>query len=74
MLLRTPNLLVTLGFFQWYKISNFTPTGFNINSSSLKWISKWTKQKATEQEEGKKVRVPGLPEFIAAIDSEASDE
>ena len=31
------------------------------------------KQKATEQKEGKRVRVPGLPEFIAEIDSEASD-
>ena len=25
----------------------------------------------TKQEEGKRVRVPGLPEFIAVIDSEA---
>ena len=31
------------------------------------------KQKATEQEEGKRVWVSGLPEFIAVIDSEASD-
>jgi len=31
------------------------------------------KQKVTEQEEGKRVRVPGLPEFITEIDSEASD-
>ena len=30
------------------------------------------KQKATEQEEGKRVRVPNLPEFIADIDSKAS--
>ena len=31
------------------------------------------KQKVTEQGEGKRVRVPGLPEFIAVVDSEASD-
>ena len=31
------------------------------------------KQKAIEQEEGKRVRVSGLPEYIAEIDSEASD-
>jgi len=28
-------------------------------------------QKATEQEEGKRVRVSGLPEFITVIDSKA---
>ena len=71
--LRTPNLLMTLGFCQWYKTSNSMPIGFNINSSGSKWISKWIKQKATEQEEGKRVRVPSLPEFIVVIDSEASD-
>ena len=71
--LRTPNFLMNLGFCQWYKFSNSTPTGFNINSFSLKWISKRMKQKATEQEEGKRVRVPNLPEFIAEIDNEASD-
>jgi len=37
--LKTPNLLMTLGSYQWYKTSNFTPTGFNINSSSLRRIS-----------------------------------
>ena len=31
------------------------------------------KQKATEQEEGKRVRVSDLSEFIAEIDSEVSD-
>ena len=31
------------------------------------------KQKTTKQEEGKRVRVLGLPELIAEIDSEASD-
>jgi len=59
--IKNTNLLMTLGLCQWYKTSNFTPIGFNINSSTLKWISKWMKQKATEQVEGKKVRVPGLP-------------
>jgi len=49
--LRTPNLLMGLGFCQCNKTSNFTPTRFNIISSGLKWISKWIKQKATEQEE-----------------------
>jgi len=39
----------------------------------LKWITKRLKQKVTAKEEGKRVRVPGLPEFIATADSEASD-
>jgi len=30
-------------------------------------------QKVTDQEESKRVRVPGLPEFIAIVDIEASD-
>ena len=33
------NLLMILGFCQWYEIFNSTPTGFNINSSGLKLIS-----------------------------------
>ena len=31
------------------------------------------KQKVTAKEEGKRVRVPGILEFIATADSEASD-
>ena len=62
-----------LGFCQWYKTSNSEPTGFNINSFSLKRISQRMKQKVTAQGEGKRVRMPDLPEFIAVADSEASD-
>ena len=46
---------------------------FVINSFSLKWISQRMKQKVTAKGEGKRVRVPGIPEFIATTDSEASD-
>jgi len=73
MLLRISNLLMTLGFCQWYKTSSFAPTGFSINSFGLKWISQRLKQKVTKKGEGKRVRVPGIPEFIVTADSEASD-
>jgi len=39
MSLRAPNLLMTLGLCQWYRISSSTPTGFSINSFDLKWIA-----------------------------------
>jgi len=54
MSLRTPNLLMTLGFYQWYKTFNSASTGFNINFFGLKWISQWMKQKVTVKGEGKK--------------------
>ena len=73
MLLRTPDLLVTLGFCQWYITSNSIPTGFSVNSYGVKLISQRLKQKVTEKSEGKRVRVPGLGEFIAIDNSEASD-
>ena len=71
--LRTPNLLTTLGFCQWYRTSNSTPTGFSVNSSGVKLISQRLKRKVSEKNEGKRVRVPGIGEFIAVDDSEASD-
>jgi len=71
--LRTPNLLTTLGFGQWYRTSNSIPTGFFINSFGVKLISQRLKWKVTEKSEGKRVHVPGLGEFIAVDDSEASD-
>ena len=71
--LRTPNLLMTLRFCQWYTTSNSTPLGFSVNSSGVKLISQWLKQKVTEKGEGKRVLVPGLGEFIVVDDSEASD-
>ena len=71
--LRTPNLLTTLGFCQWYKTSNSTPTGISVNSFSVKLISQRLKQKVTEKDEGKRVCMPGLPEFVATADSEASN-
>ena len=71
--LRTPNLLMTLGFCQWYMMSSSVPTGFAINSFGLKWIVQWLKQKVTAKGEGKRVRVPGIPEFIATADSKAPD-
>ena len=71
MLLRTPNLLTILGFCQWYRTSNTTPTEFSINSFGVKMISQRLKRKV--KSEGKRVRVPGLREFIAVDDSEASD-
>ena len=46
---------------------------FVINSFSLKWITQWMKQKVSTKGEGKRVRVPGISEFIATTDSEASD-
>ena len=73
MLLRTPNLLTTLGFCQWYRTSNSTPTGFSVNSFGVKLISQRLKRKVTEKGEGKRVRVPGLQEFVATADNEASD-
>jgi len=39
----------------------------------LKWISQRLKQNVTEKGKGKRVRVPGILEFIATADSEASD-
>ena len=39
----------------------------------MKLISQWLKRKVTEKGEGKRVCVPGLGEFIAVDDSEASD-
>ena len=71
--LRTLNLQTTLGFCQWYRTSNSTPTGFSINSFGVKLISRRLKRKVTERGEGKRVRVPGLGEFVATADSEASD-
>ena len=70
---QTPNLLTTLGFCQWYRTSNSTPTEFSINSFGVKLISQWLKRKVTEKSKGKRVRVPGLGEFIAVDDSETSD-
>ena len=54
--LRTPNLLTTLGFCQWYRTLNSTPTGFSINSFGVKLISQRLKRKITERSEGKRVR------------------
>ena len=62
-----PNLLMTLGFCQWYKISSSVPTGFVINSFALKWISQRMKQKVNVKGEGKKVQIPGISEFIATL-------
>ena len=70
--LRTPNLLTTLGFCQWYRTSN--STGFSVNSFGVKLISQRLKRKVNEKSEGKRVRIPGLGEFITVDDSEASDE
>jgi len=47
--------------------------GFVINSFDLKWISQRMKLKVTAKREGKRVRVPGIPEFITTAGSEASD-
>ena len=62
--LRTPNILMTF--------ASDTRPQFHANWVQhqllwLKWISKRMKPKATEQEEGKRVRVLRLPEFIAAL-------
>ena len=71
--LQDPGLSTTLCFCQWYAASNSTPPGFNANSSGVKLISQRLKRKASDKREGKRVRVPGLEEFIAVDDSEASD-
>ena len=64
---------MTLGFCQRYWISRSAPTGFAIKFSGLKWIAQQLKQKVTAKGDGKRTRVPGIPEFIATADSEASD-
>ena len=71
--LRTPNLLTTLSFCQWYATSNSTPLGFTVNNSGVKLISQRLKRKVSEKREGKRVRVPGIEEFVTVDDSEASD-
>jgi len=53
--LRTRNLLTTLGFCQWYRTSNSMPTGFSINSFSVRLISQRLKRKVTEKGEGRRV-------------------
>ena len=64
---------MTLSFCQWYATSNSTPLGFNANSSGVKLISQRLKRKVSERREGRRVRVPGIEEFVAVDDSEASD-
>jgi len=64
---------MTLCFCQWYTTSNSTPLGFKANSSSVGLISQRLRRKASEKREGKRVRVPGIEEFVAVDDSEASD-
>jgi len=73
MLLRTPNLLTTLSFCQWYATSNSTLLEFNVNNSGVKLISQRLKQTVSEKRESKRVRVPGIEEFVDVDDSEASD-
>jgi len=48
-------------------------TRFKANSSGVRLISQRLKRKASEKREGKRVRVPGIEEFVAVDDSEASD-
>ena len=64
---------MTLCFCQWYATFNSTPLGFKANSSGVKLISQRLKQKVSERREGRRVRVPGMEEFVAVDDSEASD-
>ena len=71
--LRTPNLLMTLSFCQWYATFNSTPSGFTVNNSGVKLISQWLKRKVSEKREGKRVRIPGIEEFVVVEDSKASD-
>ena len=54
-------------------VQNFELRANWVNSFGLKWITKRLKQKVTTKEECKRVRVPGLPEFIVTADIEASD-
>ena len=68
-----PKPINDFGVLPMVQILSSTPTGFSINSFGLKWITKRLKQKVTAKEEGKRVRVPGIPEFMATADSEASD-
>ena len=49
------------------------PTRFSINSFVVKLISERLKRKVTEKGEGRRGRVPGLGEFFATVDIEASD-
>jgi len=62
-----------IGVLPMVQSSSSAPIKFSINSFSLKWISQRLKQKVTEKGEDKRVQVPGIPEFIATADSEASD-
>ena len=56
-----------------YRTSSSKPSEFNINSIGTKLIFRRLKKKAAEQGQGKRVRVPGLPEFPAEAGSEVSD-
>ena len=66
-----PKPIVNFGFLPMVQILSSAPTGFSINSFGLKWITKQLKQKVTMK--GKRVRVPGIPDFITTADSVASD-
>jgi len=71
--LRTPNLLTTLWFCHWFYASNSNPSEFNINSSGIKLIFKRLTQKGIKLDQGKRVHVPGLSEFLAESGSEGSN-
>ena len=36
---RTPNLLTSLDFCLWYKVSNACPSSYKVNSTGIKWIA-----------------------------------
>ena len=73
MSLRTPNLLTSIRLYQWYHASNSNSLELKINASRIRLISARLKRKVKDQKQGKRVQVTDLPEFLAEVDSEASD-
>ena len=69
--LKVPNLLMSMGFCQWYIITNSNLAEFKINISGLKLIAARLKKIVVAHKQGKRVRVADLDEFEAK--SEASD-
>jgi len=69
MLLRTPNLLMS-PVVQSFQLQ---PIRVQYQLIGTKLIFKRLNKKVTELDQRKRVRVPGLPEFLAEVGSEASD-
>jgi len=67
---QTPTLLTSLGFCQWYKVSNTRPS-YKVNSTGISLIVVPLKRKVEAQRQGKCNREPGLKKLLADVASEA---